>query len=116
MVRVRSPAKAAPMVERTVDENPVEPGAEVRASFEPMEVPEGVEQALLDHVLRVLLVASQPKREVVHVDPVALDKRQEHLHIAVVHPSLIRRRHLRTVNQRTSGIDSGVRRDRPVVF
>jgi hypothetical protein len=46
---------------------------------------EGVEQAVLDNILRILFIAGYPKGEVVHISPMTLDERQERLYIAVVH-------------------------------
>ena len=74
------------MVEGAVDDDAIEPGAQVGAPFETIEMHERVEQAFLDDVLCILFAAGQPKGEVVHIGPVTLDQRQEGVHIAVVHP------------------------------
>ena len=74
------------MVQRAVDDDAIEPGAEVGSPFEAIEMEKRVEEALLDDVLRILLAAGQPKGEVVHIGPVTLDQRQEDVHIAVGHP------------------------------
>ena len=73
------------MIERTIDDDAMEPGAEVGASFKLLEMKEGVEQAFLNDILRILFMAGDAKGEVVHIAPMTLDERQEHLQIAVVH-------------------------------
>jgi len=86
LIGVWPAAQATQVIERAVDDDAIEPGAEVGATFEPIEMQKRVEEALLDDVLRILLAAGQPEGEVVHIGPVTLDERQEDVHIAVVHP------------------------------
>src|SRR6476660_5668393 len=73
------------MVQRTVHENAIEPGAKVGALFELLEMQIGIEQRVLYDILRIVLTAGDAKGEVVQIPPVTLDERQEHVHIAVVH-------------------------------
>jgi hypothetical protein len=63
----------------------MEPCAEVRTPFEAIEVQKGVEQAVLDDVLRILFVASQAKGDVVHRSPMTLHELQEHVDIGIAH-------------------------------
>jgi hypothetical protein len=74
------------VIEGAVDDDAIEPGAEIGTPFEAIEMEKGIEEAVLDYVLRILLAAGQTKGEVVHIGPVALDERQEDVHIAVGHP------------------------------
>lgn len=94
------------MIESAVHDDPIEPGAKVGAPFEAIEVEKRIQETVLDDVLRILLVAGQPKGEVVHIGPVTLDQRQEDVHIAVVHPCWIRRRHRAVVNERSTAAGS----------
>jgi len=63
----------------------MEPGAQVGAPFKLIETKKCVEQAFLNDILRILFMVSHTKGEVVHIAPMTLDERQEHLQIAVVH-------------------------------
>ena len=79
-------AQAAQVIQGAVHDDAIEPGAEVGAPFESIEMEKRVEETLLDDVLGILLAAGQTKGEVVHISPVTLDQRQEDVHIAVGHP------------------------------
>jgi hypothetical protein len=85
VVEVRPTATGTQMIQRTVHEDAIEPGAKVGSFFELLKMQIRVEQTILHDILRILLIAGDAEGEVVQVSPMTLDERQEHLQIAVVH-------------------------------
>ena len=70
-------------IDRAVHGDAVQPGAEVRARFEPAQLLVRLQERLLDDVLGVRGIAGHPVRQPVDSAAVALDERPERFAVSV---------------------------------
>jgi hypothetical protein len=73
----------AHQIHRAVGDDAIEPGAEIRARFEPSELPVGAKKALLHDILCILFIAGHPERQSKDGPAVALDERPKRLAVAL---------------------------------
>jgi hypothetical protein len=70
-------------IHRAVDDDAVEPGAEVRPRLEPANLPEGANETLLDDVLGVPFLARQSEGEGKRLPCMELDERTKGISVAL---------------------------------